>query len=134
VERVRFAGLPNPSRHDYSGILAVLGTTSDQDHQIEAVALTIGSPARIEWAKEIRIRVSAEFDRVSSALQAAAKKQGLPERERTTAVLQILEDKRAEVMAINDSGYFIRDWQELTDQVRRMIAADPRYVPPTTVR
>jgi hypothetical protein len=45
----------------------------------------------------------------------------------TTAVIAILNEKRAEVMANDFAGYFIRDWQELTDQVRQMIHRDPRY-------
>ena len=45
----------------------------------------------------------------------------------TQAVITILEDKRAEVMGKDEAGYFIHDWQELGDQVRKMIAQDPRY-------
>jgi hypothetical protein len=30
-------------------------------------------------------------------------------------------------MAIAQAGYFIRDWQNLNDQVRQMIAKDPQY-------
>jgi hypothetical protein len=30
-------------------------------------------------------------------------------------------------MANSRAGYYIREWQELTDQVRRMLAADDRY-------
>jgi hypothetical protein len=30
-------------------------------------------------------------------------------------------------MAQERAGYFIKDWHELTDQVRQMIAKDPRY-------
>ena len=30
-------------------------------------------------------------------------------------------------MANPSAGYFIKDWQELTDQVRQMIFKDPRY-------
>jgi hypothetical protein len=41
--------------------------------------------------------------------------------------IAILEEKRAEVMANDRAGYFIRDWQELGDQVRRMIGQDARY-------
>jgi hypothetical protein len=43
------------------------------------------------------------------------------------AVIAILEEKREETMAHDQAGYFIRNWQELTDQVRQMIAADSRY-------
>jgi hypothetical protein len=30
-------------------------------------------------------------------------------------------------MAKDDAGYFIREWQELRDQVRLMLTNDPRY-------
>jgi hypothetical protein len=30
-------------------------------------------------------------------------------------------------MARDEAGYFIRDWQELSDQVRRLIGCDPAY-------
>ena len=42
-------------------------------------------------------------------------------------MISILEDKRDEVMAHEEAGYFIHDWQELRNQVSRMIVADPRY-------
>ena len=86
-----------------------------------------GTASQIEWAEQIKPRVSAEFDRVSKALTAAASNQGELVRTDTEAVIAILEEKRAEVMAKDQAGYFIREWQELRDQVRRMIAQDPRY-------
>jgi hypothetical protein len=30
-------------------------------------------------------------------------------------------------MGNEQAGYFIQDWQELRDQVRRLIIGDPRY-------
>jgi hypothetical protein len=42
-------------------------------------------------------------------------------------VIAILEEKRGEVMARREAGYFIHDWQELNDQVRRLIGLDPRF-------
>ena len=45
----------------------------------------------------------------------------------TLSVIAILEEKWAEVMAKDDAGYFIHEWQELRDQVRRLIAQDSRY-------
>jgi hypothetical protein len=89
-------------------------------------ALT-GTVNQIEWAKQIRTQVNAEFDRVITALQAAAAKQSSHDRLDTLAVIAILQDKRAEVMAHQDAGYFIHDWQELRDQVRQMIMKDERY-------
>jgi hypothetical protein len=86
-----------------------------------------GTPSQIEWAELIKPRVSAEFDRVAKALTAAASKQAEQNRLDTMAVIAILEEKRLQVMANDQAGYFIRDWQELKDQVRQMIAQDSRY-------
>jgi hypothetical protein len=86
-----------------------------------------GTANQIEWAEQIRARVSTEFDRVAQALEAAAGNQGERDRMSTRAVIEILEDKRAEVMAKDQAGYFIVEWQELHDQVRQLIAQDPRY-------
>ena len=86
-----------------------------------------GTPSQIEWAEQIKPRVSAEFDRVVKAFETAASKQAEGDRADTQAVIAILEEKRAEVMAKDRAGYFIRDWQALGDQVRQMIAQDPRY-------
>ena len=87
-----------------------------------------GSVNQIEWAKQIRTQVNAEFDRVKTALEtAAAKQQSGQDRMDTQALLAILEDKRAEVMAHEEAGYFIHDWQEMRDQVRQLIMNDDRY-------
>ena len=86
-----------------------------------------GTANQIEWAEQIKLRVSAEFDRVSRALAGAARKQTEENRVDTLAVIAILEDKRAAVMGKDEAGYFIHDWRELSDQVRQMIAQDPRY-------
>jgi hypothetical protein len=72
--------------------------------------------------------VNAEFDRVAKALGSVAGKQTDRDRVHTQAILAILEDKRADVMARTQAGYFIHDWQEMNDQVRQMIVKDPRYV------
>lgn len=86
-----------------------------------------GTPNQVDWAERIKIRVNAEFDRVASALVSAAGKKAEADRMDTLAIIAILEDKRAEVMRKDEAGYFIHDWQELGDQVRRMIAQDSRY-------
>jgi hypothetical protein len=39
-------------------------------------------------------------------------------------IIQILEEKRKEVMTMDLAGYFIRTWGESDDQVRRMIGQD----------
>ena len=89
-------------------------------------ALT-GSVNQIEWAKQIRTLVNAEFNRVRAALEAAAKKQSGQERLDTETIIAIAEEKRTEVMEHQEAGYFIHDWQELRDQVRQMIMNDDRY-------
>jgi hypothetical protein len=86
-----------------------------------------GSPNQIEFAEQIRPRVHAEFDRVAKAFRAVACNQEERNRTDTRAILEILEEKRNEVMGRNEAGYFIRDWQELKDQVRQMIGQDSRY-------
>jgi hypothetical protein len=87
----------------------------------------IGTVNQADWAEQIKIRVSAEFDRVAKALESAAGKQTGQKRMETLSVIAILEEKWAEVMAKNHVGYFIHDWQELRDQVRQLIIQDPRY-------
>jgi hypothetical protein len=89
-------------------------------------ALT-GTVNQIEWAKQIRTQVNAEFDRVVKALEAAATKQSGQDRMDTQAIIAIVEKKRTEVMEHQDAGYFIHDWQELRDQVRQMVVKDDRY-------
>jgi hypothetical protein len=85
-----------------------------------------GTPSQIEWAELIKPRVGAEFDRVAKALTDASGKN--PQvRADTDAVIAILEEKRAEVMANDHAGYFIRDWQELSGKVRQMIGEDSRF-------
>jgi hypothetical protein len=85
-----------------------------------------GTPNQIEWAEQIKMNVTAEFDRVALALHTVALRQTGLDRLDTDAAMVILEEKRAEVMARDEARYFIRDWQDLSDQVRRMIALDPR--------
>ena len=86
-----------------------------------------GTVNQVDWAEQIRTHVSAEFDQVAKALQTAASKQAEPDRMDTQAVIAILEEKRAEVVAKDQAGHFIHDWLELRDQVRQMIGPDSRY-------
>ncbi len=86
-----------------------------------------GTPSQIEWAVQIIPRVALEFDRVANAFRQAAEKQAELDRLDTEAILVILEEKKTEVLSSDSAGYFIRDWQELTDQVRQLIFSDPRY-------
>ena len=91
-----------------------------------------GSVSQIEWAERIKRTVADEFDRVLGAFQRVAEVQSGVRRSRTLKVIAIVERKRAEVMARDDAGYFIRDWQDITNQVRHMIARDSAY--PAMVR
>ena len=86
-----------------------------------------GTPSQIEWADRIKPLVNAEFDRVAKAIRDVARRQPEHQRAETLSVVDILEEKRDETMAHDEAGYFIREWRELNDQVRQIIARDPRY-------
>ncbi len=86
-----------------------------------------GTPAQVEWAARIIPTVVHEFDRVAAAFQAQASRQTGLDQAETLSLIAILEQKRAETLANERAGYFIRDWQELNDQVRQMIGKDPGY-------
>ena len=86
-----------------------------------------GSANQIEWALRIRKRVNAEFDRVAATFRAVAAGRDDQVKAEVEAIVAILEDKRAEVMRREEAGYFIHDWQEITDQVRQMVFRDERY-------
>ena len=86
-----------------------------------------GSVSQIEWAERIKQTVADEFDRVLRAFRSVAETQSGVRLSRTLAVIAVVESKRAEVIAHEDAGYFIRDWQEISDQLRRMIGQDPAY-------
>ncbi len=86
-----------------------------------------GTASQVEWAERIKAGVFIEFDRVAKALLLASHAQAEPDRSDTLALIAIVDEKRAEVMARNEAGYFIHVWQELNDQVRQMIGRDARY-------
>ena len=86
-----------------------------------------GTSSQIEWAELIKCRVAAEFDRVEASFRLVADKQSGLKRADTEVVIAILEDKRKEVLSNESAGYFIRDWQDLSDQVRQLISEDSRY-------
>ena len=81
----------------------------------------------MEWAEQIRPKVAREFDRVAKVFHARMAIQTGQKQSETRTIIEILEQKRAETLSIQVAGYFIREWQDLSDQVRRMIAKDPRY-------
>ena len=95
--------------------------------EIPAKTMLVGTPNQLEWAEKIKDCVHKEFDRVGMILKLAAEKQPGSYQNDTLELLAILEDKRHDVMAHDRAGYFIHDWQELSDQVREMIVNDPRY-------
>jgi hypothetical protein len=86
-----------------------------------------GTPSQIELAEQIKSCANVEFDRVAKAFRAVAQSQTGQDRLDTLTIIQILEEKRTEVMANDQAGYFIRVWRELDDQVRQMIGQDARY-------
>jgi len=86
-----------------------------------------GTPAQIEWAERIRTNVGNEFDRVGNALTVAAGGRSDQIQADTRTVIAILAERRAEAMANDRAGYFIHDWQEISDQVRQIVRKDPRY-------
>jgi hypothetical protein len=94
---------------------------------VRTVEMT-GTPNQIEWAKQIRIQVDAEFTRVRIALEKVAARQSIPDQIGTQQIIAILEDKRDEVMRHTRAGYFIHSWQEPRDRVRLMILGDSRYL------
>ncbi len=86
-----------------------------------------GTESQVEWAESIKIRVNDEFDRVARALRLVATHQHGDRRAETEAILVILEGKRSAVMNRTEAGYFIRTWQEISDQVRQMLFRDAEY-------
>ena len=87
----------------------------------------IGTPNQIEWAEQIRLTVVQEFERVAKVFHAQVSIQTGQKQAETRTIIAILEQKRAETMSITFAGYFIREWRDMNDQVREMIARDPRY-------
>ena len=86
-----------------------------------------GTTNQVEWAERIKRQVNDEFDRVARSFRSVAGKQSDAARADTEAIIAILEEKRAAVMRREEAGYFIHDWQEISDQVRQMIFQDARY-------
>jgi len=88
----------------------------------------VGSAAQLEWAGRIRRLVNAEFSRVAASFRTVAMGQLGVARTETEVILQIIEEKRGEVMSRTEAGYLIHDWQEISDQVRQLIRRDARYL------
>jgi hypothetical protein len=105
-----------------------IGPTPDQRG-----ALT-GTANQVEWAERIKRQMNNEFDRVAAAFRTVASKQANAKLAATEVVLAILEEKRAETMSHRQAGYFIREWQEIGDQVRQSIFHNARYQAAQTSR
>jgi hypothetical protein len=86
-----------------------------------------GTESQIEFAEQIKPSIQDEFDRVANALRQAAERQSGLDRLDTIAMIAILEEKRVETLANPHAGYFVRVWQELSDQVRQLLMHDSRY-------
>jgi hypothetical protein len=86
-----------------------------------------GTQSQLEWAERIKCQVNGEFDRMVASFQSVAEKQIEEKRADTAAIIAILEEKRAEVLGREQAGYFIKEWREISDQVRRLVSADSRY-------
>ena len=83
-----------------------------------SAALLSGSASQVEWAGRIKRQVNAEFDRVAASFRSVADNRTMPSAPERKPFIAILEEKRAEVMSRKQAGYFIHDWQEISDQVR----------------
>jgi dipeptidyl aminopeptidase/acylaminoacyl peptidase len=94
---------------------------------LDGKTILTGTLSQVEWAERIIPTVVQEFDRVATVFREIAGRQTGQDQADTWSVIAILEQKRAATMANDRAGYFIRDWQELNDQVRQMIGKDPGY-------
>ena len=71
--------------------------------------------------------MAREFDRVAAAFSSVAAAQSSADQAETLSIIAILERHRSEVMANPSAGYFIKEWRELSGQVRNLLSADPGY-------
>lgn len=102
--------------------------TAIETNAVGAVKVKLtGTPNQVEWAEQIRRTVEEEFDRVAQVLHAHLSVQTGQKHAEMCVIMTVLEEKRAETMSIEVASYFIREWRELSDQVRQMIAKDLRY-------
>lgn len=86
-----------------------------------------GTPAQIEWAEQIRLSVVAEFERVGRLFLRSAERQTGQTKADTLQIIALLEEHRDTVLRNQEAGYYIRVWQEISDQVRQLLAKDARY-------
>lgn len=86
-----------------------------------------GTVNQVNQANRIKERINKEFDRLARALESSAARQTGIDQKDTEAVIAILEEKRAEVMAKGQADYFINNWREVNGHVRELIVLDTRY-------
>ena len=108
-------------------IFTELDSWEDEGGAVPASPAMKGTAAQVEWAERIQRSVGAEFDRVATAFRSIALKQDPATRADTEAILAVLAEKRAEVMSMDSAGSYIRNWQDIGDQVRNLISGDPRF-------
>jgi hypothetical protein len=108
-------------------ISPAINTWEDEGGGLPPSPVLKGTAAQVDWAERIQRAVGAEFDRVAAAFRSVALKQDAAKRADTEAILALLAEKRVEVMSIDSAGAFIRDWQDIGDQVRNLISSDPRF-------
>jgi hypothetical protein len=94
----------------------------------------VGTQNQIAWAEQIRANAAVEFDRVAAALESVVTRPTKLDQSRTRLAITILEEKRHAVMARTDAGYFIKNWQEMRDQVRLLVTGDIRYKATKAIR
>ena len=71
--------------------------------------------------------VIAEFEQIARSLRSVRRRQHGCHREVTDSILQILEEKRTEVMSLGPYSPAIQAWRGVRDPVLPMILSDPRY-------
>jgi hypothetical protein len=86
-----------------------------------------GAADQISWAREIRARVSAEFDRVRSSIEAGSNKFRALDRTETATLLTLIEEHRAAVFSRDQADYFIAEWQNPADRLQRVFNGDERW-------
>lgn len=105
----------------------VLAPSTVHESSEAAQGQLTGTPSEIESAERIRTGVGDEFDRVAEELLLSSGKRAERDRTDTRAMIAILEEERLEVLRRTEAGYFIKDWQELTNQVSQLVRGDSRY-------
>jgi hypothetical protein len=86
-----------------------------------------GEADQVSWAREIRRRVDAEFDRVRRSMEAGSNKFRALDRTETAALLVLLEEHRASVLSADQAEYFIAEWQNPADRLQRVFNGDERW-------